>query len=222
MNLSRESFAGCAERFLTWLGAVEEGAVYRLPLPRGHAECIVHSDRVTCRADGRTLDFAAAGTGANGVLPAMKAIGDLALVCVPFHVAVASDPASAGHRNTALTYQFQEDAHRTTVCTVVFAGAPAAGELEVLVASLTAGDNFVPGQVGLSDLQDPDCSPPGMTWHEVLAVRLTDEAPTDGRTFSRFVDDVAGHVLVHGWDEDHVPTQAERTAERRDVRPVAA
>lgn len=222
MDLRFHSFAGCAERFLTWLGAVEEGAVFRLPLPHGRAECTVHADHVACTAGGEQRRLPASGPGAAGVLPAMKELGALALVYASFYVDLQDSlPPAKRPRNTALTYQCHASAggyERSTVATVVFSGAPAPGEAEILVAALADGDALVPGQIGLADLQEPGEGP----WHQVLRITATDAPATDSRTFSQFAEAVARLVLEHGWDEDHVPQLAEAPVARPAPRVVEA
>lgn len=215
--MHRNSFAGCLERFLGWLGAVEEGAGYNLPVAHGRAECLVFADRVVCTHTGgpqigaAELVLPARSDDLAGALPVMKALGDLALVYIPCAVTLQTAVPCGEGANTEISYQYRDSSNFKADGSVVFAGTPAPGETEALISCMNEEARFVPGQVGLPDLQDSFAGPSWWDpegdgiWHEVTAVRATGAVPTDPRTFSHFVDQVARHVMEQGWDEDYRP-----------------
>lgn len=122
--------------------------------------------------------------------------------------------------NTCLTYQYR-DSHNCRVSTrIVFLGALSeARELNALMLAFDPSKDhpsMIPGEVGLSDLQDladpgdGQCDPDQLhPWHEVIEltpVPARGEAqPLDGRTIKDFADEVCRHVVSNGWSEKYLP-----------------
>jgi hypothetical protein len=130
-------------------------------------------------------------------------------------------------RNTALSYLYRDGSNYKTANAVVFSGAASEEYLARLRRGLQpdGGDlgSFVPGQVGLKDLQDsfhgcesewdPDRDHP---FHEVTRVEVVDAAPTDARSIAEFAREV--ERMAAEWDPGYLPPFHDVMARRREAR----
>lgn len=244
---NREEFQRLCGEMLLALGAVPGTyRSHRLETVAGGLECTPYENWLACCFDDpkRASNFAS-GTSLNphsgkwnwhfdepGLKEAVGLFARIAsLVPVSEGHGVAFEPAPEGQAvaslNTELTYQYRDGSNYKTAETVVFRGV-GAYSLQHLSGLIHACDrsngraSFIPGMVGLPDLQDsfdgceshwdPEDDGP---WHEIQSVALTTRAPTLEVTWSEFVDRVCSLRLLSGWDEGYKPAFYPIMEERR-------
>lgn len=108
--------------------------------------------------------------------------------------------------NTKISYIYRDAGNCKQYTDVVLTGVISPQELSVLYGHLDEDHCFVPGQVGLPDLQnsftggfDQDLDHP---FHDLTGIELTTDAPTDP---TRSASDLAHSFNGISWDEHHRP-----------------
>lgn len=120
--------------------------------------------------------------------------------------------------NTRVSYQYRDADNYKVGLDVVFSGEISPWDLKLIALCLQEGEYFIPGAVGLADLQDSFGHP--SHWdperdhphHQITGIGLTDDEPTDelARSIGDFADHMAEHGLLglaseSGWDEAYKP-----------------
>ena len=138
-------------------------------------------------------------------------------------------PPTSAHVNTKLSYLYRDAMNYKTSRTVVLPGVPSPALVAILLASLHE-HGFIPGQVGLPDLQDSfeGCDSDwdderDHPFHEVSAVEVTDRLPPPGaESFETVVRRMAAvRYVAGGWDEAYRPPFYETMVQRRRERTAA-
>jgi hypothetical protein len=125
--------------------------------------------------------------------------------------------------NTDFTYQYRDASDQKITMTIVMEGSLTREELKRLKSSFKAGVLFVPGQVGLMDLQnsfrgrkrewDPDYDYP---YHTIDGIFTRSKAPpTQGAP--KAADLLARFEAVE-WDDNYKPPFYEEMKARYDAR----
>lgn len=132
--------------------------------------------------------------------------------------------------NTRLTYMYRDADNYKVGAEVVFEGRyRLAEDLAPMLLALDSSvgtPSFVPGQVGLKDLQDrfqgcesrwdPERDHP---WHEVTGlepVLAAQAAPTDERSIFQFGRDVIRVCVAEGWSDAYLPPSYPAMKARQD------
>ncbi len=113
--------------------------------------------------------------------------------------------------NTKIEYMYRDADNYKVSASAIFFGEITEFEMAQVKTSLNEDGCFIPGQVGIADLQDrfatsePNRWDPDRDhiWHEFETFSLTEEAPNTDLTVTEFVSNMkeaAGH-----WDEEHEP-----------------
>lgn len=112
-------------------------------------------------------------------------------------------------KNTAVSYQYRDGSNYKANHVAIFAGEITHDEVLRVLSTCDEGEWFIPGQVGLPDIQDrlqnfPDPEDDHV-WHELEAdsFELTDRAPTEAIDIHAFVE----RFCETTWD---VAAQAEK------------
>jgi hypothetical protein len=121
--------------------------------------------------------------------------------------------------NTRVSYQYRDADNYKVGRDVVFSGEISPWDLKLIALCLDEGEYFIPGAVGLADLQDsfgaasrwdPERDHP---YHEITGIELTDDEPTDElvRSIGEFANHMADHGLLglaskSGWDDAYKPS----------------
>lgn len=122
--------------------------------------------------------------------------------------------------NTKLEYMYRDGFNYKTSGEAVFAGRIAAQQVRDIAKALDDRAYFIPGQVGLQDLQDsfinasewnPEADHP---WHEVMAISYTGDAPTQEDSASEFV----ARVKNVTWDDGYKPPFYDTMVQRYEQR----
>jgi hypothetical protein len=133
--------------------------------------------------------------------------------------------------NTRLRYLYRDAENHKVGAEVVFQGCYRASEdLAPLLMAMDQSEgtpSFIPGQVGLADLQDsfqgcesrwdPESDHP---WHEVTHIEPvldTRAGPTDARSIVEFSRDLAAVALGVGWDDAYLPSNYAVMKARQDL-----
>jgi hypothetical protein len=113
---------------------------------------------------------------------------------------------------TLVRYRYHDHNGEEQSEVVVATGEISAEAVAGVLANLEDGRRFIPGQVGLDDLQERmgrDWSEEiDHPWHEVEQIALTTRRPT----IRMHAVELARHLLSAGWDEDYRPECAEAAA----------
>lgn len=134
--------------------------------------------------------------------------------------------------NTSLTYMYRDGDNYKTSRTIEFQGAlTSPGALNAFALAFDASDcdwSFIPGQMGLADLQDsfgntesrwdPERDHP---WHVVTSITAVDAQidsgdEMDDRSIDVFAKALCKHVLTQGWDGNFKPECYEAMKARYD------
>lgn len=106
--------------------------------------------------------------------------------------------------NTKITYLYRDADNYKQFGTAIFKGAMTSQQLETILAHLDEDGGFIPGQVGMRDLQemmatgwDNDLDHP---FHEITSIKLT-EQPADNVS----IDELARLFAEVSWDQDYHP-----------------
>lgn len=118
--------------------------------------------------------------------------------------------------NTLVEYLYTDAANYKVTGRAVLEGRIAEADAARMVGSLDDGMYFIPGQVGLPDLQGDFTDGPAWdgevdhVWHSLTGLSYTDEAPTPGID-SAHVETLMGEWPgKDGWDEEgHAATLAD-------------
>jgi len=109
------------------------------------------------------------------------------------------------HANTRIRYLYRDASNYKQSDSVIFSGAITAEECETLIAHFDEYGGFIPGQVGMPDLQDrmtggwdEDLDHP---FHEITGIELT-LSPADT---SMTAADLADRFSGISWDPEHRP-----------------
>ncbi len=135
-----------------------------------------------------------------------------------------------GEINTRLSYMYRDADNYKVGRTVVFAGRYRLSEdLVPLVMALDHWEgesSFIPGQIGLSDLQDsfqgcesrwdPERDHPWHTVTGIVPVAAQEFPATDCRSIFEFTQDVIRVVTGDGWNEAYLPPSYPAMKERQD------
>lgn len=126
--------------------------------------------------------------------------------------------------NTTVDYMYRDGANYKCCRDVVFSGRADRAHLALLCMCLDDEGGFIPGQVGLADLQDsfqgcesawdPDLDHP---FHELCGMATTD-APATGGDLREFVKRMLHARYVDGWDEEYLPPNFPEMAARHRAR----
>jgi len=129
------------------------------------------------------------------------------------------EPVAARRLNTRFRYLYRDADNYKEGREVVLPGEPELGDLETVRAALDGGENFIPEQVGLVDLQaglqqwdsketeagyetNPE-NDPDHPWHEFSDegewFEVVAEEPTESLTFKELVE----NFRTVTWDESH-------------------
>lgn len=121
--------------------------------------------------------------------------------------------------NTRVSYQYRDADNYKVGRDVVFFGKISPWDLKLIALCLDEGEYFIPGAVGIADLQDSFESPSRWDperdgpYHQITGIELTDDEPTDelARSIGDFADHMAEHGLLglaskSGWDEAYKPS----------------
>lgn len=107
--------------------------------------------------------------------------------------------------NTKLSYFYRDVNNYKQHTEVVLAGAITAQQIETILAHLDEDGGFIPGQVGLDDLQprmtggyDADMDHP---FHDINGIELTEEPEFGGPD----VADLVATFQAVSWDQEYRP-----------------
>lgn len=126
-------------------------------------------------------------------------------------------------KTTIVHYQYRDGSNYKASGVASFAGAASEAQKLRLVAALADLDGdrfFIPGQVGLLDLQDsfgvescwdPDEDHP---WHSIEEIVTGLGEPSDPRDIETFIQACEGAA----WDPGYLPPFHDAMAERHDAR----
>ncbi|MBK1666601.1 hypothetical protein CKO28_00905 [Rhodovibrio sodomensis] len=133
-------------------------------------------------------------------------------------------PVDASDRNTAITYEYRDGANYHTQRTYIVAGGLSAAEIDEISLRLDEGEYFIPGQVGLPDLQDsfvgcashwdPQLDHP---WHLLGEIESTPKPATvalEARELLRRFREVQ-------WDDSYKPPFYDEMRQRYESREAA-
>jgi len=93
--------------------------------------------------------------------------------------------------NTKFEYLYRDASNYKQFASVVFAGEITDEERDLLLDNLEDGENFIPSDVGLEDLQPRMVSYPSTddhVWHEIEIITLVDDEPTQPLNIHEFVE----------------------------------
>lgn len=117
------------------------------------------------------------------------------------------DLSGAG-ANTVIDYGYRDGANYKTAGQAVLAGRISPSDAAALCRNLYDGEAFIPGQVGLQDLQDsfsgcesewnPDFDHP---YHELFKIKYSGATPTH----SLSADEFARQMMSATWDDEYKP-----------------
>ncbi len=86
--------------------------------------------------------------------------------------------------NTSFTYEYRDGANYKTRHTEILSGVLTMADIESCLSNNACDDGFIPGQVGMKELQEQlgDECQTGITgddhvWHQVLEIVPTEDAP---------------------------------------------
>jgi hypothetical protein len=232
-------FSDMCRQMLLALGA-QPGQSYELRLETlaGPMECTPYDEWLACRFDDPARARAiASGASLNPhsgkwnwhyTKPGLPEALDLfsriaAVVRMPEPLeALDFEPQPTGASmlttgNTRLDYMYRDGSNNKCDASVVFSGAGyyERQHLSALVHACDLSNGnvaFIPGMVGLGDLQDsfkggashwdPEGDHP---WHEITGITATAEKPTTTVEWPAFVEKVLTTRLTSGWNEDYKP-----------------
>jgi len=135
---------------------------------------------------------------------------------------------SPAHSNTRITYMYRDGANYKTSRAVVVAGALTPDQAAALLRCCEEAGDFIPGQIGLPDLQDsfqgceshwdPELDHPV---HELTSIKLTTAQPTvldpeagQMLTTHDLVERFTDVVFAGGWDHEYLPEFHAQMAQR--------
>ena len=127
--------------------------------------------------------------------------------------------------NTRIVYQYRDADNYKAIHSVILPGTLDAAETNAIRANLDEYEFFIPGQVGLPDLQDsfqncasywhPEKDHP---WHELLRIETTTSPASVTDTTAR---DFAARFAATAWDSDYLPPFYETMRQRYENREAA-
>lgn len=97
--------------------------------------------------------------------------------------------------NTKFEYMYRDASNYKQFESVVFPGEITDKERDIIQNSLEDGENFIPFQVGLDDLQPRMVSYPSAddhVWHEIESITLVEDKPTQSIDIHMFVEKFKG------------------------------
>lgn|SRR3546814_846193 len=93
----------------------------------------------------------------------------------------------AAAANTVIDYMYRDGSNWKTGAQVIFAGRITRDEISMILNARYDDGWFIPGQVGMTDLQEGWDSQLDHPFHEICGFELTLAAPDDPREISQFV-----------------------------------
>jgi len=102
--------------------------------------------------------------------------------------------------NTSLSYMYRDASNYKASLDVVLEGTLTDQQKDAIKAKLEDGENFIPSQVGLEDLQPRLTSFPSEddhVWHELVGIEETEEEPTETMDAEEFHKNI---TAVAEWD----------------------
>lgn len=109
--------------------------------------------------------------------------------------------------NTLLFCEYRDGANYAVTGSVILAGEITEAEEARLRAGLDEGKMFIPGQIGLPDLQDSFVTPSEWSdkydhpWHRMLDITAIDHEPTHAASLAEIVKKIEAVT----WDNDYRP-----------------
>lgn len=122
--------------------------------------------------------------------------------------------------NTKIYLHYTDGANYKVGKTVVVHGRMSADDVRTVLASLDGGESFIPGQVGLPDLQDSfmdasEWNPEyDHVWHDLCEISYTDAPPTENLG----AVELAGAFSRVVWDDSYRPPFYDEMTERYNER----
>ena len=122
--------------------------------------------------------------------------------------------------NTVIQYMYRDADNYKMSGRVIFDGRITEAQVRRLAEALDDG-SFIPGQVGIEDLQEKFNDGKGEwiddrdhPWHEVTGISYTHVLPEEDRHVGEFVDQVAKTT----WDPKYLPEAHAEMVERHEKR----
>lgn len=125
--------------------------------------------------------------------------------------------------NTLLFYEYRDGANYAVTSAAILAGEISEADEARLRAGLDEGGMFIPGQIGLPDLQDSFVTPSEWSdkydhpWHRMLDITVTDYEPTLPVSLAEIIEKIESVT----WDNDYRPPFFDVMEERRIAREIA-
>lgn len=111
------------------------------------------------------------------------------------------------HNNVVFDYQYRDSDNYKQTRRVVMAGKPSPEDLQTILSSLRDGMYFIPGKVGLDDLQTEWNDEVDHPFHYILSIVGTDEDPTPGAPLVRqLVEKFSEIGQGANWDDGYIPS----------------